>query len=400
MNDAKTREFGPHLPVALWWLGGGIGLLMALVSLLLIPLPWMWPILRQQGMGVLISGYGILGLTLGLGVGLGAVRGIRRGPAGSFRDRWFWLLLLGGTLLFGILALLTPFDVTGLGFVILHIALLMLPGLLLLAVLAVLIGPAVAARTRQLILMMAGGALSSLGALPLEMVGLLLGGSLVIAVVLAIPGGTSEVNALMDRLTRWSTAPPTDPEELLTLVGSPVVLAILVITLAVVAPLIEELVKAGLVAVAGLWVRPGAGETFLWGAACGIGFAVIEGIANGAIGLESSVGWLGGLGTRVLATAMHALTSGVVALGWRGLWTQRWWQLPLAFLGATVYHGLWNFNVVLALGGAGVTSQIPVLGGGLLILGGALAVGMMIFTLIALVALPLWLRQRRSESQM
>jgi len=65
----------------------------------------------------------------------------------------------------------------------------------------------------------------------------------------------------------------------------------------------------------------------------------------------------------------------------------------------TVYHGLWNFNVVLALGGAGVTSQIPVLGGGLLVLGGVLAVGMMILTIGILIALPLWIRYRRPQAE-
>lgn len=400
MNDSELREVKSELPETLWWFAGGIGVLMVIGSLILVPLPWLWPMLRQQGMGgVLISGYGLLGLILGVSLAISAGRGIRHRPARSFRNRWLWLALVGGTLLLAVLAVLTPFDMTGFGFIILHVALLALPGLLLLSLLAILIGPEIAAHARQLVLMMGGGALSTLGAIPLEMVGLIMGGALVVAVALGLPGGESAVNALMETLSEWSTAPPTDPEELLSLVGSPVVLAILVVTLAVVAPLVEEFLKAALVAVAGLWARPGAGVTFLWGAACGVGFAVIEGVANGAIGLDSPVSWLGGLGTRLLATTMHALTSGVLALGWRGLWTRRWWLLPLAFLGATVYHGLWNFNVVLALGGAGVTSQIPVLGGGLLMIGGALAVGMMIFTIFVLVALPLWLRYRRTESR-
>ncbi len=394
MNDAKVRKTNPTLPVVLWWLGGGVGLLMALAGGIIVPIPWLWPTLREQGMGVLISGYGFLWLLLGLGLVVGAVRGIRHRPARSFRALWLWFGLLSGTGLLAILAVVMPFNVNGLRFAVMHVALLVLPGLLLLSVLAILIGPEVAAHTRQLILMMGGGVLSTLGAIPLEMVGLLVGGVLVVTVALVLPGGESAVNALMETLSQWSVAPPSDPEEILTLVGSPVVLAILVITLAVVAPLVEETLKAALVAVVGLWVRPGPGVTFLWGAACGVGFAVIEGVANGAIGLESTVGWLGGLGTRLLATAMHALTSGVLALGLRGLWTRRWWLLPLAFTGATVYHGLWNFNVVLALGGAGVTSQIPVLGGGLLVVGGALAVGMMILTVFVLIALPLWLRSR------
>lgn len=399
MNDGKVHAAKNEVPTALWWLGGGVGLLMALVSVLLIPLPWMWPMLRQQGMGTLISGYGFLGLLLGVGLAVSAGRGLRHRPARSFRSHRLWAGLLGGTLFLTVLAVILPFDMTGLGFVLLHIALLTLPALLLLAVLAVLIGPEVAAHARQLILMMGGGVLGTLGALPLEMVGLLLGGSLVVAVALFVPGGESEVTSLMETLSEWSVAPPTDPEALLALVRSPVVLAILVVTLAVVAPLVEELLKAGLVAIVGLSARPGAGETFLWGAACGIGFAVIEGVANGAIGLESAAGWLGGLGTRLLATAMHALTSGVLALGWRGLWTRRWWRLPLAFVAVTVYHGLWNFNVVLALGGAGVTSQIPALGGGLLVLGGVLAVGMMILTIGILIALPLWIRYRRPQTE-
>jgi hypothetical protein len=372
---------------------------MVLFSVILVPLPWMWPALRQQGMGVLISGYGFLGLALGIALDVSAVRAIRRRAAHSFHSRWLWPVFLGSTLLLGVLAVLLPFDTTGLGFATLHVALLTVPALLLLSVLVILIGPGVAARTRRLLLMTAGGALSTLGALPLEMIGLLLVSSLVVAVAFLFPGGESAVTSLMDTLTEWSMAPPTDPEEILSLVTSPIVLSILVITLAGVAPLVEELLKAGMVVVVGLGTRPGAGETFLWGAACGIGFAVIEGVANGAIGLESSAGWLGGLGTRLLATAMHALTSGVMALGWRGLWTRRWWLLPLAFLGVTVYHGLWNFNVVLALGGAGVTSQIPTLGGGLLVIGGTLAVGMMLFTVFALVGLPVWLRYRRPQPE-
>ena len=144
----------------------------------------------------------------------------------------------------------------------------------------------------------------------------------------------------------------------MALLASPMVIITLVFTLAVVTPLVEEFGKALIVGVMGIWVRPSALTTFVWGTACGLGFAWLEGISNGAIGLGGAAVWLGGVGLRFFSTAMHCMTSGLIGLGWGWSWGGRRWALPLAYGVAVFFHALWNLAVIVGLGGLGLTASV------------------------------------------
>jgi RsiW-degrading membrane proteinase PrsW (M82 family) len=154
------------------------------------------------------------------------------------------------------------------------------------------------------------------------------------------PNGNNEVMRLTTMVDQWMVMPPTTMEEIVPLISSPVVIVIITITLGFITPLIEEFGKTLIMCAMRIWQRPGLTQSFVWGAACGLGFALVEGVGNGALGLGDVGGWLGGAGARSLATAMHMLASGLMGLGWGMLWQKRWWGLPLSYVAAVVFHGL------------------------------------------------------------
>jgi hypothetical protein len=384
----------PSFPVWLWLFAALFGLGLFGLGLLLIAIPIIFP---QQlgGISVVISGYGVLCVVLGLGLCIGGLRGWRRRPARRAFSRRGWLIfLLSGIALACLAALLPGLAQTGFAFSLLHFALIGLPGLLLFSLAALAAGSDAAMTLRQWIMGLTGGVSAIVVALPVEFLGLIASATVGVLFTLLLPGGAGEVERLSALLQQWSVQPPTDQADVVAVLTSPTVLVTLVLTLAVITPVIEELGKTLLLGVAGIWFRPSGPTAFLWGAACGLGFAWLEGISNGAIGLGGPAVWLGGVGLRVFATAMHATTSGLVGLGWGAFWQGRKVALPLAYMAAISFHGLWNLAVILALSGVALTSSVPGLGVLVLGAGAILEAALALMALVALVSIPLVLRKR------
>jgi RsiW-degrading membrane proteinase PrsW (M82 family) len=128
-----------------------------------------------------------------------------------------------------------------------------------------------------------------------------------------------------------------------TVLSSPWV-TLLLIEVAVVAPVTEEAGKA-------LGARFGAPrdrrEAFLAGAAAGAGFAIVEGLLYASAGAAFGGPWPAIAAGRALGAAVHPLASGIVVLGWWE-WKRDRSTLRLArrFLCGAGIHALWNGSLV------------------------------------------------------
>ncbi|MBN2004293.1 MAG: PrsW family intramembrane metalloprotease [Anaerolineae bacterium] len=393
MNKEETLRW---LWVAIAVLGT-LGLLVGLGAVLLM---FFVPATNGDTWGVMLGGVGITSVLLGMGLVWGGVSGRNRSPSPLAYSRWAWLILAFLAAILFALALFVPAERhTQAIFAPLHQGVILLPSLALLFLVARFAGREAAPTLRQVLLAMTGGASSVVMALPLELIAFVLAGLVTALFTAFFPGGQDELERLSALLERWSTNPPTDPAELMALATSPLVLAVAALTLAVLVPMIEEFGKTLILGVMGVWEKPGLARSFTWGAACGLGFAIVEGITNGAMGLGDTFGWAGGVGARVLATAMHALTSGILGLGWGLFWRKRWWALPLAYILAVVYHGLWNFDVVLLIGGAAIGETVNEAGYLLCVLAAVIHLVLLLLLPAGLFGLPLWLRSRSGSGQ-
>ena len=152
-----------------------------------------------------------------------------------------------------------------------------------------------------------------------------------------ILGFADEATALLDQLQ-------VDPR-LLEVLESPWTL-LLLIDLAVVAPLTEETGKA-------LGARSGRPtdrkHAFLCGVAAGVGFAVVENILYVGSGAVFGGPWPEIALERVIGVAVHPLASGLVMLGWWDARHGRRWALLRGFLAGAGIHAVWNGSIV-ALG--------------------------------------------------
>ncbi|MGC9468793.1 MAG: hypothetical protein ACP5HS_09385 [Anaerolineae bacterium] len=387
------------LPRWLWviaQLGGVVLILLGLTSILF---PFFAPTAFAAA-GVVAVGYGMIAAVLGISLLASGTRGQKQRQPKLFYSRWGWIGFLLASIAVAVAGLLLPAEMQLRPiFAPFHFLLIVLPGLLLLALVSLAAGKGAALSLRQTSLALAGGASSIFLALPVEIVGLLISGVVGVGLSLGFPGGPEEVQRLLALLEQWTARPPTDEMEILGVLASPVVLIILALTLGVVTPLIEEFGKTLVMGLVGFWIQPSLTASFVWGAACGMGFAWLEGVSNGALGLGGAGAWLGSAGVRFFATAMHAVTSGVVGLGWARFWRGHRWGLLIAYGVAAVFHGLWNLNVILTLGGVGLMLRSP-RGGGLVVIGGVVMQFLLVIVaLSALVGIPLLLRQRNKNVQ-
>jgi len=302
-------------------------------------------------------------------------------------------------IIFAGVALLTPEDWHQHPlFAPLHLGLAALPAFFLLTLITLIAGRYRALTFRELIGAMSSGAASIAMALPLEVVGFVVSAIAVLLVTLLLPGGAAEINRMGNLIEQWRLMPPADMGQILEAIASPIVLVMLFLVFVVIAPVVEEIGKTLVMGVMGFWHRPGLTQAFIWGAACGLGFAVVENVTNGASGLGERWGWLGGMGTRAFATAMHMLTSGLVGLGWGFFWRKRRWVLPLAYVSAILFHGLWNFNVVMSIGGVATGVATSPLGFIIALLGMGLIIVLAMVAPLALLGIPVLLRAYESRT--
>lgn len=377
-------------------LTGGLAIAGSLLSMLLV---FSIPQIKGNVVTVILIGVGLIGLLLGIGLLATGLTGRKHWPSPKIYTKWGWaacLALLAG---FTVVAVLTPAEWHNRPiFAPLHLGLAALPACLLLSLMTLTAGRYRALTLRELVITISGSAATTLLAIPLEVIGFAICAIFVSLVAFLLPGGQAEISRIMAMVERWSVMPPTDIEEMLSIVASPVILVVLALTFAIVAPLTEEFGKTLVMGVMGIWRRPGLTTSFLWGAACGFGFAVVESVSNGASGLGEVRGWLGGMGARAAATSMHMLASGIVGLGWGLFWRKRRWALPLTYVIAVLFHGLWNLNAVAAIGGAAIGTAASPVGFVIAIIGMGLMMILALFAPLALISLPVLLRAHETES--
>ena len=315
-------------------------------------------------------------------------------------SRRIWLTILSIWLLLAVLGLLLPEKLHfTTPFALIHFAMILLPALLLLIFAGLAAGREKQPNATLLMAAISGGVTATLPAFLLEMISLLLVALLVGGVAALFPGGQSALAELQSILQHWYQSQPTQiaEQELLRLLSSPIVLAMLLLILTIITPLVEESVKAWLALVLSWRYNLAPRTAFLLGAASGIGFAILEGSLNSIMGLGQRWAWAAGVGMRLPATAMHAFTSGLIGLGW-GYFHQRRhrWLLPTTYLSALLIHGLWNFSTVgLVASSAWLTQSSLLLPSSIVSISSALLLLLLIVLApLGLVGTPLWLRKR------
>jgi RsiW-degrading membrane proteinase PrsW (M82 family) len=133
---------------------------------------------------------------------------------------------------------------------------------------------------------------------------------------------------------------------LLGVLSSPWALVLLV-HLAVVAPLVEEALKP----IGSLARRPAtARDAFLFGVAAGAGFAVVENLLYASGWFLWGESWLAVALLRSVGAAVHPLGAGLVSLGvWAALRRRRPGIALSSFAAAAAVHGLWNGSIAVTL---------------------------------------------------
>ncbi len=123
------------------------------------------------------------------------------------------------------------------------------------------------------------------------------------------------------------------------------ILALGMIFVAIVVPIVEELLKPiGMLFLAGRRLSPAAG--FIAGMLSGAAFALFESIFQIVGGNEWSFAVLGRMGTSLV----HILNSGLVGWGIALAWRERGYlRLFLRFCIAVVFHGIWNGTTLLII---------------------------------------------------
>ncbi len=129
-------------------------------------------------------------------------------------------------------------------------------------------------------------------------------------------------------------------------------LAVAMVEIAMVAPLVEELVKPlGAILLARRLRSPA--EAFLVGMAGGAGFAILENMLYEASGARV---WAGIAAVRGMGGVLHPLNAGLVAMGWyavRNGHPGAWGQLLRHYGLAVGLHALWNGGLVVLFSGLG-----------------------------------------------
>ncbi|UCC88964.1 MAG: PrsW family intramembrane metalloprotease [Anaerolineales bacterium] len=345
---------------------------------------------RQTADAVSVTTVGVSMAVLGLGIGGALVwagyQGLRRRLSPPFRPGmiWFWGCLVGLGLSLPIGQLILLFDLLApVTFPLFHVLAVALPAILIL----VLVGHGVKHNTpapsrRQMLGQVALGAFGvTVIAFTIEVMVAMMG-LFIVGVGMALsPGGLAQLAELQALLA--NPAGLQDPQVLARWLLKPGILFSVTVMLVIVVPLIEELVKSIGVPLIYLGMRrvPSPAQAWLWGIAVGTGFAVTEGLFNGAANLPF---WVGIALLRIGATAMHLVTAGLTGLGWmRLLASRRFLSLLGAYLTSVVLHSAWNgLTVLMAVSSLWIMAQpgdaTRLVGGGLGILIGL--TGLMLLT--------------------
>ncbi len=189
-----------------------------------------------------------------------------------------------------------------------------------------------------------GAFLGTAAAFALE-IGLFFVLGLVAVVLLALtPGGFEQLQTFFAEPQLAEGFP--DLSHLQPLLRSPWLIGLVFFGMAVVAPAIEEAAKTlGVLLMS--YRRPSQARAFLWGVAGGAGFALVEGLLNGALVLAEQQMWAFSIVARAGTVVIHCLAGGLVGLGWQALFSgRRRWRGLGCYVVAVAMHGLWNALVV------------------------------------------------------
>ena len=322
------------------------GLSIALLGLLGGVLYLVLPLIFERGetdplqISIMGTAFIVLGLGLGLPLGWQGLRSLLGHPSRPFRPRLMGLLLVLFVLalVVGQIILTTDFF-TPLIFPPFHVLGAALPPLIV----TVFVGrrltsAAVSVHWREVVLQTGSGAfLATFLAFNLEAIF----GLFTLFIVALMPNGMAWLQELTANLRDPSWI--ADPVNLSQVLLSPPIAIGLVLMFVVIAPLGEELFKSLGVALMS-YRRPGAAQAFLWGVTGGAGFAIVEGLFNAAIALES---WSTVVLLRVGSTLMHCLGSGLMGLGWYHLLrTRRPWYILGTYAASVGLHVLWNAGAI------------------------------------------------------
>ena len=388
------------LPQALWIVTAIAGAAIIVGGIVVAVLVIILPQVADDTLALILMSLSFVGILLGLGLLWAGWSGWQRLPAPQIYTRWGWAVCLLLILILVGVAFLTPEDWQQRPiFAPFHLGLATLPAFLWLALITLTAGRYRALTFRELVAALSGGAASIMMALPVEIIGFGLSAIVVVLVILLLPGGTAEIDRMGALVEQWRLMPPTGTEQMMEAIASPVVLVVLFLVLAVIAPLVEEIGKTLVMGVMGFWRRPGLTQAFIWGAACGLGFAIVESITNGASSLGEVWGWLGGMGARAFATAMHMLTSGIIGLGWGFFWRKRRWVLPLAYGTAFLFHSLWNLNTIMSIAGTAIGTVTSPVGFIIAAIGMGLMIILALFAPVALIGIPILLRAYEAKEE-
>jgi RsiW-degrading membrane proteinase PrsW (M82 family) len=326
---------------------GGVGaaVLGVLAGALYSLLPW----LRADGGLDTLPGFTVGGAFVALGCGLGlplawtAVRSLRSKPSRRLRWPRVWPLLLLWPLaaLAGQL-ILSHAPMPWLFFPTFYVLSNVLPVVAVLSLVGRrLARGGLAVTWREILAQLGSGAfLGTTVALLLEMVLFLLLVLVATVIVALTPGGLELLQTFAAQAPPAGELPDLTP--LLPLLRSPWLIGLALLGMAVVAPAAEEAVKTLGVVLMG-YRRPEQSRAFLWGVSGGAGFALVEGLLNGALALGGQEAWAFTVVARGGTAVVHCLAGGLVGLGWQALRSgTRRWRGPAYYTAAVALHGLWN----------------------------------------------------------
>jgi len=284
-------------------------------------------------------GASVIALTLGLGLALAwhAWRAAQGHPSAGFRPGkvGLWLLLYVLILAAGQMAISLDL-LPAVTFPPFHIAAAVLPAFVILALVAR--GLAGTSTWRDLSLQVASGAIVSTSIAFLLEVLVILGflGIALLGLVMR-PGGLE----LLQRLSATLEAPSwaQEPDMLVPALASPLLVVVAYSLFAVIVPVVEEAVKTVGVGLRA-YRQPTMAQCYLWGLACGAGFAIVEALLNTLGGLDS---WAPMAVLRAAATLLHCTTGAIMGIAWYRALARRGWVSVLGLYATSVaIHGLWN----------------------------------------------------------
>jgi hypothetical protein len=362
--------------VAVGLVAGAIGLVVALLS----------PPEAMLSTATVAASFTALSVGLGLALAWHAWRATQGRASAPFAPRHTWIWIVVYLLVIGVgQAILSARILPELLFPPFHVAASALPAWIALSGVARGLGPV--STWRDIVLEIGSGAfLSTTLAIFFEsilLVGLLIA---VIGGVAMQPDGIELLQSWLERLQDpgWLQ----DPSALSLLVRSPLVAATVLLIVAGLVPLMEEATKTVGVGLRA-YRRPALSQAFLWGVACGAGFAIAEGLFNAAGGLQS---WGLVVTLRVGATVLHCLTGGLMGIAWYWILAERRWGRAAALYGASVgIHGLWNaLSIGVLMLSLGSVDSISGSEGGTLAGTGSLVALALLSSLAVAMCLALW----------